>query len=205
MIPGPLKVIKCPSCGMYQQRKTLISGNTIGATFYSDGKRDAPMLPEYPYFIKCPNCNIYFKIISDVIVEESYSPNRDISFVRFLSIAEYQEAIESRLYNGSDDDLLPLRIALWRTFNDITRNGHTIEEKSVYIENCHSILEAISALNIYDDENRLICAELWRNIGDFKQCKKLLKELKKNSYFKKYISAIKAACNAKITYTIRIK
>jgi len=35
-----------------------MSGNTFGATFWTDGKRDAPMLPDLPEFVKCPHCKL---------------------------------------------------------------------------------------------------------------------------------------------------
>ena len=56
MLPGPTLVKKCPSCEGLLQEETMASGNTIGATFWTDGKREAPMLPDFPWMVKCAHC-----------------------------------------------------------------------------------------------------------------------------------------------------
>ena len=201
MIPGEPEIIKCPSCGTHQQRETLISGNTCGATFYTDGKRVAPMLPEFPYFVKCPKCNCFFKINESVILEDSRHHN--VPYVNFLTINEYQQAIRSGLINGSDDDTLSLRIALWRAFNDISRNGDEIEDKARYEENCRLILSEIDS-NLDEDTNRLMCAELWRNIGEFDKCMKLLNDISTPDEFEAYISTISAACDTQQKHTLSV-
>ena len=60
MIPGPQYVYKCPSCGNLLQQESLMSGNTFGAHLYSDGKREAPMLPEFPAISRYRKCNLVF-------------------------------------------------------------------------------------------------------------------------------------------------
>ena len=57
MLPGPNYIYKCPSCGNFIKIGSLISGNTYGAKLYSDGKRVAPMMPEFPDLTKCKKCN----------------------------------------------------------------------------------------------------------------------------------------------------
>jgi len=52
MMPGPDIIYKCPKCGSFLKNKSLMSGNTIGACHYSDGKVIAMMMPEYPYITK---------------------------------------------------------------------------------------------------------------------------------------------------------
>ena len=45
MLPGPQKAIYCPYCEQVLSYQTLSSGNTCGATRWSDGKQVAPMMP----------------------------------------------------------------------------------------------------------------------------------------------------------------
>ncbi|MFY0567459.1 ribosomal protein L7/L12 [Archangium lansingense] len=60
MIPGPDYIIGCPSCGEPHRRGSLMSGNTSGARWWSDGKREAPMLPSRPLVVRCRGCSRYF-------------------------------------------------------------------------------------------------------------------------------------------------
>ena len=56
MLPGPILIKQCPQCQKLFSESTLASGNTIGATFWTDGKCEAPMLPETPWLVKCAHC-----------------------------------------------------------------------------------------------------------------------------------------------------
>ena len=51
MLPGPTTIKRCPGCKGLLAEGTLASGNTLGATFWTDGKREAPMLPEMPWLV----------------------------------------------------------------------------------------------------------------------------------------------------------
>ena len=89
MIPGANLIIKCPACQFLHQRESLISGNTFGAEYFSDGKRDAPMLPDFPYFVKCNNqeCGVFFKIDKSVFTGECHdqSDTKAPPMVAFLT------------------------------------------------------------------------------------------------------------------------
>ena len=231
MMRGPGEIIRCPSCGMCQSRMTLRSGNTFGATFYSDGKRVAPMLPEFPHFVKCPKCSVFFKIDESVRyfpknageflidADDFELPSfirqlgdlrlkdllpRGIPGVRFLTIDEYRQAISEGLYNGEKNDMQLLRISLWRAYNDRSRvedNIYTNElfdvpdEERVYQENCRHIVSDFTKND--DDKDRLLCAELFRNLGEFNACTHMLSEVQDKKKYKNYISSIIAACEAK--------
>jgi len=54
---GPDYIYECPNCGCFLKRGSIISGNTFRSTLYSDGKRIAPMLREFPNLTKCRKCN----------------------------------------------------------------------------------------------------------------------------------------------------
>lgn len=56
MQPGKSIVRACPSCGQEVIESTTLSGNTFGALFWTDGKCEAPMLPDMPWLVKCPGC-----------------------------------------------------------------------------------------------------------------------------------------------------
>lgn len=57
LTPGPTKIRKCSVCSELFRQFIIASGNAIGATFWSDGKLEAPMLPEQPWLVRCPQCS----------------------------------------------------------------------------------------------------------------------------------------------------
>jgi len=142
MIPGPPALVTCPACGAQHHRESLISSNTIGASFYSDGKMVAAMSPDFPIFTKCHSCSALFKITNENYKRANrlewgcycYSDDGPIygggskapfPFVRFLEIDEYIAAIEQGLCNSApkgseeyNEDLTSLRRLLWWAFND---------------------------------------------------------------------------------------
>jgi len=63
MVIGSDIYYKCPACGKVLKNRSILSGNTFGATFYSDGRRNALMLPDIPNLTKCPKCQYTAKIM----------------------------------------------------------------------------------------------------------------------------------------------
>jgi hypothetical protein len=55
-----LIVRECPHCRAHVVQEDTLSGNTIGAKYYTDGKREAKMLPDHPALVKCPKCSKFF-------------------------------------------------------------------------------------------------------------------------------------------------
>lgn len=56
MMPGETIYRACPACQQLLIECTLLSGNTIGAKFWTDGKMDAPMFPQIPALVRCAHC-----------------------------------------------------------------------------------------------------------------------------------------------------
>lgn len=59
MKPGPIYIYQCPNCDKLMSQWSILSGNTFGATLYSDGKMIAPMLSELPRISKCKKCGFF--------------------------------------------------------------------------------------------------------------------------------------------------
>ena len=53
-----LIIRECPHCKAHVVQEETVSGNTIGATYWTDGKREAKMLPDHPWLAKCPACSV---------------------------------------------------------------------------------------------------------------------------------------------------
>ena len=56
MLPGPTLIFLCLHCGGEFLKRTISSGNTLRATYRSDWKMAAPMLPRTPKLAACPHC-----------------------------------------------------------------------------------------------------------------------------------------------------
>jgi hypothetical protein len=56
MLPPIPTLVSCPKCSKPFKAYDDVSGNTFGATFWSDGWVDAPMMPADKVVIICPHC-----------------------------------------------------------------------------------------------------------------------------------------------------
>ena len=56
MMFGDDLILGCPKCESPVRLPVQLSGNTFGATFWSDGSVDAPELPTQPLFETCRGC-----------------------------------------------------------------------------------------------------------------------------------------------------
>ena len=53
---GPNQIVACPHCGALAHYRTLVSGNTIGAVVWTDGRQCAVMMKTPPAVVKCHAC-----------------------------------------------------------------------------------------------------------------------------------------------------
>jgi len=199
-------IIKCPSCGTLQEQPTSLSGNLLGVEYYSDGKYETEMLQKIPKFVRCSNirCKKYFKNNDNVFAGFNHNNEQNIPCIKPLRIYEYQQAIKEGLINGDESDILSLRIELWRAFNDNVRHGEgIIKDKEIeqYDNNCKEILSLLKH-KIDNDGTRLLCAELYRNIANFNECKKLLSEIESLDENKEYFNTIDEMCKKQNRYTV---
>jgi len=219
MTPGPDLAYKCPNCGKFIARESIGSGNTCGATLYSDGKCIAPMLPEFPYIIKCKKCKVFYwlkdenymgeyhcgdylkdekgeyswvdrNFIGEYLKDENgkysfvekFSDVENLDYAKFLSTKEYIEALDLNAYNDKDDEEF-LRIRLWWAFNDKKRKNKKFilkeKDKEIYESNCVKLIELLDKNKV---DGKLMCAELYRNLGDYKKCMDILETIDEEDY-----------------------
>jgi hypothetical protein len=69
----PVLIVRaCPHCRALVVQEDTLSGNTIGAKFYTDGKLEAKMLPDHPWLAKCPACSGLFWVDEAVEVDTGF-------------------------------------------------------------------------------------------------------------------------------------
>ena len=177
---GPNYYYKCPSCGNILATRSLMSGNTFGATFYSDGRCIARMMPDIPNLTKCEQCDTILWL-SDL---KKLSDSKGKSSKQMWENAENAEHLELedlwRVLEEAEEANSPLPIEreifvrqrIWWEYNI---NGfETIDDMNNWIQNNLSLLEI---LDTNETEQRCMAAELNRNLCNFSKCLKLIKEL----------------------------
>lgn len=170
--PGPPIVRECPKCKVSIEQPTMASGNTFGARFWTDGECEAPMFPDYLSFVKCPKCKHLFWISEAEKVEGADENTAVLAF-------DYIEPSESDYYKAvaAEKDKAKqkyLRIRGWRASNDQWRKQPDVKEAKLSPE-AKSNMNALSALlKESNPEERLLKAEIARELGKFDQCLKLL-------------------------------
>ena len=189
MQPGPTHVIACPYCQHLAKQATLASGNTIGARYWTDGKRVAPMLPEYPEIARCGGCDRFFWLADADQVGEIDSLGHVAAGVpsewqaaegiRELSSDAYLEAVETNMARAKEEEVY-LRVRAWWAANDTLRD-EPVDNASAgdpgfseaMVDNLRQLDKLVDA---NDQEERLLKAEIARQLGYFAGAEALLAE-----------------------------
>ena len=168
MLPAHSALLHCPHCGALKEVLQLMSGNTFGATLWSDTKHIAPMLPRVSYIQRCPSCGKYFFYSQNVKAGSSNSYGGGSGE---LPLEYLKEALIQIQPTGNDEQSLRFYI-LW-AFND--RYGDKeiseipAEEWEYHMDNIQHLLQM--------DIDTLARAELYREMGNFEQAIQLLNSL----------------------------
>ncbi|WP_145377037.1 hypothetical protein [Symmachiella dynata] len=186
MIIGPDEVIACPRCRELAKYQSLISGNTFGAICFSDGKQIAPMLPSPPAVVNCSQCGKCYWLKDALVVGTVESPTDEIDpnwtqapMIEEPTAEQYYQAIGDGLAQNISEER-KLRILAWWRDNDYDRGGEAEDEiqrrppSSLRNKN----LEALIRLASTDtDDEKLLKAEMYRELGDIESAKQLLDQV----------------------------
>jgi hypothetical protein len=183
MLPGPDIIIACLNCGALATVPSLLSGNTIGARWWTDGKMEAMMLPQYPEITKCHGCAAFYWV-SDArrIGEIDYNDDskrrevpeawRDAENIRELSEDEYLQAIAGGLGKPRKRELY-LRTRAWWAGNDAFRTPETDKpgqpappRSPAATANLERLFKLLRTKDITE---RLLKGEAARQLGRFKE------------------------------------
>jgi hypothetical protein len=188
MLPGPDYLYRCPRCSALARQSSISSGNTFGAVYWSDAKREAPMLPERPALVACPKCETCLWIESLELVGEFewYRPHTPLAAAE--TPAEWAEAPYLRRPDGDDFERALsaglgdtpereryIRIRLWWSLNDTYRKDDALHNSkdTVFLGN----LERLALLLDDGTNDTLLRAEIARESGRFEQAVQLCDKL----------------------------
>lgn len=173
---GPTLIKKCSICTGSIQENTLNSGNTFGAKYWTDGKREAPMLPDQPWLVKCPHCKSLIWIDEQkeigsrkFAIENSKYPESKPFIVPeikdyFLVLEQTDLVHKKELY---------LRMHAWWIGNDVRRDKS--KRKTPILEEEKDNLKALYKM-LSISKHRIMMAEIKRELGDFRNAELILKQ-----------------------------
>lgn len=174
------EISTCPYCKTQHRFYQTLSGNTIGATFYSDGFVMGSMYPNFRVYGKCVSCKAVYKL-DDALDDEGQKIDNlpDLPEPDLYDYVKYLESVEKL----APDDEEYIRTKIWWFFNDRDRISQPIfsdnADKTIWR---HNILVLISLIYNNDPEALIKKAELERNLGRFRHCRSLLKEVTNTDY-----------------------
>ena len=166
-----LIVRECPHCKAHVVQEETLSGNTIGAKFYTDGKREAKMLPNHPLLAKCPACQRLFWIDEAVEVDMGFDAAKGKQQVLAPSEKELLGFLSGPALPR--DKELYVRVRAWRSANDAWRWNPNATP--AFSKDQEQNLKALSdMLDEKEPNQRILKAEIARELGNFDECIGLL-------------------------------
>jgi hypothetical protein len=187
-----------------------MSGNTIGADFYSDGSFFAPMMPVFPQITICHDCDTIFWLNETNETgmwhwgEKTNPAWENAVYARFLSIEEYFSALEMNLANNKADEFY-IRQQIWWGFNNAHRykneSNTDASENILWTVNIHKLLGLLDSSN---NNDLIMKAELHRNLGNFDTCLQVLDSIV-NPEVEWLKNIMIKACKAKNRKVIQLK
>jgi hypothetical protein len=154
---------------------TFLSGNTLGATYWTDGKIDAPMLPAQHWFIKCPHCNslLWIDEQEELGKIEPYESNKKFKDSKSYMIPEQKDYFYFlNMEKLEREKEHYLRVQAWWSGND-KRRGEDINQP-LSDEEMDNLLRLADMLDLSNERNRVLKAEILREIGQFEDAEDIL-------------------------------
>lgn len=179
MTPGPTIIRKCSACGKLIAEHTIDSGNTFGARFWTDGKRDAPMLPDAPWLVKCAHCAALVwideqeqvgKVEPWGLLEQYPAEFKDARSLETPSLEGYFAALSTPISDGQKERYIRLRA--WWAGNDPRRE--TDQAGPMSDQEIANLRAFLSFLDEADENDRIMKAEALRELRMFTEAKAVL-------------------------------
>jgi hypothetical protein len=174
-----IEIRQCPSCGCEFTAWAVNSCNTFGAKFYTDGFVKGPMYDEGRLVLICPGCRKYFwredVPTLDSIRDRDYfldSEKKSLAGAGWIQGHHFEDMVRQSFWRNPEEEKY-IRIRAWWSSNSPNRDGPSQEFRlsTEQEENLRRLLELLDA----DDPNEsLMKAEIFRELGQFDECLKLL-------------------------------
>ena len=204
--PGPDIIRECPLCKAPFAMPSMNSGNTAGGQRWTDGKIDLPMWLDTPMLVKCPGCHGLIRTKDvDKVGERQWGDDaskwRDTRWAERLAEEDYLQIIAAEKPSGQEERYL--RHHAWWAANDAFRtNNETANSFSPEQE--ANLLVLASNARVDSPEERLLKAEIFRELKRFDECMALLSAPFDYSEYRDDVLIIKGLAIMKISTVKRI-
>jgi len=188
---GPNIIKKCPSCSGLFSQQSYASYNNFGAEWWTDGTVVGLMRPSHPEAGTCPHCMALIWIYEAEKVGEAPSiEGRHVSEWSRLqamtpqSYGQLTKSICNKALKSTkgltEEKEIYLRFQYWYLANEISRRCNIPLQFSIKVKrNLRALLRLVEGT---EDQGILFRAEIYRQLGDFKESIKLLNYEFKNEY-----------------------
>jgi len=190
------EIHKCPKCSNGIYISDIMSCNTFGAKFWTDGQIVGDMYAESEWLLKCNECATLLWSEELERADEECRVSEPIS----LKKKDYLFKLDDKTLNK--EKKMYLRIKLWRLGNDKRRIGG--KKKELSKKEIKNLKFLYKMLEISDDEDRIMMAEIKRELGEFEQANVLL-EKPFDKEFLHAVSTIKKLIEKKDVFVAKIK
>lgn len=169
MVPGPTSLRECPHCDSLIPERSIMSGNTFGAVYWTDGKMDAPMLPDEPVLVKCGGCSAVVWLEDLPVVREipfCESTGADWAGVTDSTAPTFEECATYLASAAPDRERTrDIRTIMWWMRNDSRRNSQKATALSA--AEATNVRELLALLPKDNPSSLLMTAEIHRELGEF--------------------------------------
>lgn len=174
---GPNKIRKCSNCAELFRERSIMSGNSMDAVWWTDGKLEAPSLPDEPKLVRCRKCQTLLWVADmELVGEEGFPTSKD----PWRDVQRPERADEPNLlaYAAATKDPKKeryVRLRAWWSRNDAIRRGQP-DTPGWTTERRQNIQRLQSLLDLKEPQDRLLVAEIERELGNFDRALKILAE-----------------------------
>lgn len=169
---------KCPHCGALKVLRLAYGYDFDSVVRWSDTKKYYPQIQKPSYVQRCSSCGRYFFREEETLYKTDIYSLLDVAWGR-LTYQSLRDAFEQLSPKGKDEK--QIRMMLLHAHNDLyggceeakPRAEASIEEQQFFEENVQAL---IVMANINDPYDRLLIAELYREMGQFEDAIRILRE-----------------------------
>ena len=174
--PAPNIIRACPECSGEIVQGAMASGNTFGARMWTDGKMEAPMLPDYPLLVKCPNCQALFWINEAKEIGQGgfFDENPGWPNAKEPVLPTESDFLRALATGGmSREKDLYLRRKYWEAINDAYRTNASAVAAFTPLQ--ERLLRSLAdVFDVADPNQRIAKAEIFRELRMYDDCIRLL-------------------------------
>ena len=174
---GPSIIRKCGDCGGLIEQYTILSANTIDARIWSDGKIEAPMLPDLPQFVKCPHCFAKLWIEEQEKISEvlPYSVEQEFPAAKPYELPDLEDYFKAlHDHHLQTDKEFYLRLRAWWAGNDLRRENKPEKKSEMSPPEIDNLQHLFLLLDVNKEHQRLMMAEIYRELKQFEEAEILL-------------------------------